>query len=215
MTQKWLFGVKLKVTRKWHKSDSKVIFFRLEKVTFVSFSSHFQLDPEKSLLSHFWVTLTIFEFWLCSCRPHPQAQCWKRKNRAPMGPEIYPVLGLGPGERLLWHFQTPVLYWINLSLRLWDIWHVRQVSQRRNRARTAPSTIFRLTMQIFDVLYFFLSWSPSLAADGHGALGWTYKLPGGQKFSIKLSPLSLGFPQTRPSNLIKSPRFINFPGCDL
>ena len=39
------------------------------------------------------------------------------KNRAPMGPQIYPVLGLGSGERLLWHMQTPVLYWINFSLR--------------------------------------------------------------------------------------------------
>ena len=34
-----------------------------------------------------------------------------------MGPEMYPVLGLGSGERLLWHFQNPVLYWINFSLR--------------------------------------------------------------------------------------------------
>ena len=29
-------------------------------------------------------------------------------------------------------------------------------------------------------------------------LGWTYKLPGAQKFSIELSPLSVGFPQRRP-----------------
>ena len=29
---------------------------------------------------------------------------------------------------------------------------------------------------------------------------WTYKLPRGQKFSIKLSPLSIGFPQRRPLN---------------
>ena len=36
-----------------------------------------------------------------------------------------------------------------------------------------------------------------------------YKLPGGQKFSIKLSLLSVGFPQRRPLNLIKRPRFIN------
>ena len=36
-------------------------------------------------------------------------------------------------------------------------------------------------------------------------LGWTYKLPGGQKFSIKLSALSVGFPQRRPLNLIKDP----------
>ena len=39
------------------------------------------------------------------------------KNRAPMGPEILSSTWLGSGERLLWHFQTPVLYWINFSLR--------------------------------------------------------------------------------------------------
>ena len=40
------------------------------------------------------------------------------KNRVqPWVQKFYPVLGLGPGERLLWHFQTPVLYWINFSLR--------------------------------------------------------------------------------------------------
>ena len=31
--------------------------------------------------------------------------------------KFYPVLGLESGERLLWHFQTPVLYWINFSLQ--------------------------------------------------------------------------------------------------
>ena len=35
--------------------------------------------------------------------------------------------------------------------------------------------------------------------------GWTYKLLGGQKFSIKLSALSVGFPQRRPLNFINSP----------
>ena len=36
------------------------------------------------------------------------------KDCAPMGPEFYPVLlGLGFGGRLVRHFQTPVLYWIN------------------------------------------------------------------------------------------------------
>ena len=43
-------------------------------------------------------------------------------------------------------------------------------------------------------------------------LDWTYKLPGGQKFSIKLSPRSVGFPQRRPLNLIKRPQFTNSPG---
>ena len=42
--------------------------------------------------------------------------------------------------------------------------------------------------------------------------GWTYKLPGGQNFSIKISPLSVGFPQRRPLSLIKRPKFINSPG---
>ena len=32
--------------------------------------------------------------------------------------KFYPVPGLGSGERLLWHFHTPVLYWINFSLRV-------------------------------------------------------------------------------------------------
>ena len=40
-----------------------------------------------------------------------------------------------------------------------------------------------------------------------------YKLPGGQKFSIKLSLLSVGFPERRPLNFIKRPRFINSPGA--
>ena len=54
-------------------------------------------------------------------------------------------------------------------------------------------------------------------------LGWIYKLPGGQKFSINLSPLSVEFPQRRPLNLIKRPRLINssrvrfekHPACSL
>ena len=32
--------------------------------------------------------------------------------------KIYPILGLGSGGRPLRHFQTPVLYWINFSLRV-------------------------------------------------------------------------------------------------
>ena len=42
-------------------------------------------------------------------------------------------------------------------------------------------------------------------------LGWTYKLPGGYKFSIKLSPLSVGFPQRRPLNLIKKNPIYKLP----
>ena len=32
--------------------------------------------------------------------------------------EVYPVLGLGSGGRLLRHFQTPTLHWIHVSLRI-------------------------------------------------------------------------------------------------
>ena len=39
------------------------------------------------------------------------------KNRTPWVQKFYPVLGLGSGGRLLMHFQTPILYWINFSLR--------------------------------------------------------------------------------------------------
>ena len=56
---------------------------------------------------------------------------------------------------------------------------------------------------------FFLSWSPSLWGRQSRRPSWTYKLRGGRKFSIKLSPLSVGFPQRRPLNLIKWPQFIN------
>ena len=41
--------------------------------------------------------------------------------------------------------------------------------------------------------------------------GWTYKLPGGQKFSIKLPRLSVGFPQRRPLNLIERPQVYKLP----
>ena len=36
--------------------------------------------------------------------------------------------------------------------------------------------------------------------------GWTYKLPGGQKFSFKLSHLSVGFPQNKKTGVYKLPR---------
>ena len=36
---------------------------------------------------------------------------------AHMVQEFYPVLELGSGERLLWHFQTPVLHCMNFCLR--------------------------------------------------------------------------------------------------
>ena len=35
--------------------------------------------------------------------------------------KFYPALGLGSGRRLLRGFQTPVLYWINFSLRCYLI----------------------------------------------------------------------------------------------
>ena len=50
------------------------------------FLRHFQVEPEKSLLSHFRVALIVFEFGLCSCRPHSQpfiglAGAWCREFR--------------------------------------------------------------------------------------------------------------------------------------
>ena len=42
-------------------------------------------------------------------------------------------------------------------------------------------------------------------------LGWTYKLPRGQKFSIKLSALSVGFPQRRPLKFNKKTRVYKLP----
>ena len=46
-------------------------------------------------------------------------------------------------------------------------------------------------------------------------LGWTYKLLGDQFLVIKPSPLSVGFPQRRPSNLINRPflQYIKFLHC--
>ena len=43
------------------------------------------------------------------------------KNRAPMGPGILSSTGAGVWRRLLWHFRTPVLYWMNFSLRNYNI----------------------------------------------------------------------------------------------
>ena len=67
-----------------------------------------------------------------------------------------------------------------------------------------------LTVQMLDVLYFSCSKAPHLRQTIK--VGWTYKLPRGQKFRFTLSPLSVGFPQRRPRNLIKIPPFISSPG---
>ena len=94
MTQKWLFGVNLKVTRKWYKSDSKVTFSSQkwpEKVTFESLLCHFRvtfrLTPKSHFWVIFWVTLIIFEFWLCSCRPPltRQAGLGSQSSAEPLG----------------------------------------------------------------------------------------------------------------------------------
>ena len=97
-TWKWLEN-HTKVTQKWlfpDKNDPKSHFW----VTFVWFSSHFQVDPEKSLLSlsHFWVTLLIFEFWLCSCRPHSRPISSERKMALSEG--FWEVLWEGAGRPL-------------------------------------------------------------------------------------------------------------------
>ena len=44
-----------------------------------------------------------------------------------------------------------------------------------------------------------------------GTLRWTYQLPGSPKFSFKLSPLSVGFAQRGPFNLMKRPLFLKLP----
>ena len=59
---------------------------------------------------------------------------------------------------------------------------------------------------------FFPDLKPLACGRQSRCLGWTYELPGGQKFSIILSPLSVGFPLRRPLNLIERPRFTNSPG---
>ena len=53
-----------------------------------------------------------------------------------------------------------------------------------------------------------------LGVDNSGSLRWTYKMPGGQKFRFKLSPLSVGFSERRPLNLIKKTPVCKLPGCD-
>ena len=56
----------IKVTQKWLKSDFSGSAWKwLENDTKVTQKWLFG----SSLLSHFWVTLIISEFWLCSCRP--------------------------------------------------------------------------------------------------------------------------------------------------
>ena len=40
------------------------------------------------------------------------------KHLAPMGPEMLSSTGLSSGGKLQEHWQTPILYWINLGLRL-------------------------------------------------------------------------------------------------
>ena len=50
------------------------------------------------LRSPYEVAKTPAQYWINIVHP------WVQK--------LYPVLGLGSGERLLWRFQTPFLYWI-------------------------------------------------------------------------------------------------------
>ena len=82
--------------------------------------------------------------------------------------------------------------------------------------RTSPWPIHFQWMLIDSVniwcIIFFPLLKPLACGRQSQCLGWTYELLRGQKFSIKLSPLSVGFPQRRPLNLIKRPRFINSPG---
>ena len=65
-------------------------------------------------------------------------------------------------------------------------------------------------------MYFCLSWSPSLAADGHGAWVGLINCLAARNLVIKLSPLSVAFPQRRPLNSIEIPQFIiNHPCVQL
>ena len=65
--------------------------------------------------------------------------------------------------------------------------------------------INKVNWQCKCVMFFFPVLKPLTCCRQSRCLGWTYKVPGGQKFSIKLSPLSVGFPQRRPLNLVKDP----------
>ena len=98
------------------------------------------------------------------------------------------------------------------------VWHLpfgALLSSARCRANLTENRM--QTLQVIDSVNFWsIVFFPVLKPLAFGrqsqCLGWIYKLPGGQKFSIKLSPLSVGFPQRRPLNLITRPRIINSPG---
>ena len=76
------------------------------------------------------------------------------------------------------------------------------------------STFFLILIDSVNIwcILFFPVLKPLACGRQSRCLDWTYKLPGGQKFSIKISALSVGFPHRRPLNLIKRPQFINSPG---
>ena len=78
-----------------------------------------------------------------------------------------------------------------------------------------PDEALSCRRRTWDVPYnrlFFPLLMPLACGRQSRCLGWTYKLPRGQKFSIKLSALSVGFPLRRPLKLIKRPEFTNSPG---
>ena len=77
------------------------------------------------ILRLFWET-EVYSVWVLGgncARPMrlPDPSPVLDKIVHPWVQKFYPVLGLESGERLLWHFQTPVLYWINFSLRFSDL----------------------------------------------------------------------------------------------
>ena len=53
-------------------------------------------------------------------------------------------------------------------------------------------------------IVFFPVLKPLISGRQSRLLGWFYKLPGGQNFIFKLSPLSVGIPQRMPLNLKKT-----------
>ena len=85
---------------------------RMEVSKFKKFSGESHHDFGRQIFIQCW-------YWEKLCSPYEGAKLQPilDKNRAPMGPEILLVLGLGSEGRLLRHLQTPTLYWINFSLR--------------------------------------------------------------------------------------------------
>ena len=89
--------------------------------------------------------------WGELCSPYevarPPDQYWI-KIAHPWVQKFYPVLGLGSGERLLLHFQTPVLYWINfIQFAILS----RRILGPKKSTQTFFVQSFSTTLRIVDV----------------------------------------------------------------